>query len=605
MKVFFARWAVTCYLILIFIAASWSLFHPRLFRVHDYIHGARIAEMQRALADGQFPVRWTENFGYGYGMPLFEFYAPLPTYIGVFIYNVTTDLSLSVKLLFLIANIGTVIGGYVLGKKLFGQTGGVVLSAALTLAPYRAVNLFVRGALSEAWAIMFLPLILFFGLTILESAPEKHNRQGFAFLGLVLSLTGLMLTHNLTTLMFVPISFAFLVSYQLGRELIEKKLSQVAHKNYLWLTVAYLLAGGLAAFYMLPAVMEKDFTQINSIVSGYFSYEYHFLYIRQFFQPNWGYEGSSWGPEDTISFFLGWGQLLGLGLVGLLSVKNLFRLWQQGGLKVKLGDAEFGRKELFFLTLTGLFLLLALYLTLLKSKWLWDLIPVLPFIQFPWRWLSLVILFTALLVAFGTRLIGHTLGVWLYLTIIVLGVLINAQYFRPEKYLSDDQEYYYADAKRIREEMSDTLPDYLPLHLKVASPSAKLMPDFNTTKGNDDYLSPRAGNLILIGDTLSVKSLEVVVDRGHHKIIRVELKAPTELTFATAYFPGWQTQVDQAAPTNAIANDQGLITVAVPGGWHTVELELVQTPIRMAADLISVVSLIGFIVSMYVIKKYE
>ena len=67
---------VSLSLLLVIVASSWALLKPGMFDVHDFIHGVRITEMTSALQEGQFPVRWSQNFGYGYGMPLFEFYAP-------------------------------------------------------------------------------------------------------------------------------------------------------------------------------------------------------------------------------------------------------------------------------------------------------------------------------------------------------------------------------------------------------------------------------------------------------------------------------------------------------------------------------------------------
>src|SRR5258706_14692287 len=59
-----------------------SILGPSFFRPHDYTHAARLVEMQRSLQAGELPVRWSRNFGFGYGMPLFNFYAPLPYYFG-------------------------------------------------------------------------------------------------------------------------------------------------------------------------------------------------------------------------------------------------------------------------------------------------------------------------------------------------------------------------------------------------------------------------------------------------------------------------------------------------------------------------------------------
>ena len=100
----------------IILASSWALLHPGIFKIHDFVHGARIAEMARGLNDGQFPVIWSQNFGYGYGMPLFVFYAPLPYFIGAGFYMFGLPLVVSVKLLFLLCTIFTAIGAYKLGS---------------------------------------------------------------------------------------------------------------------------------------------------------------------------------------------------------------------------------------------------------------------------------------------------------------------------------------------------------------------------------------------------------------------------------------------------------------------------------------------------------
>ncbi len=74
---FLKSYFVIIALILIFLLSSYSFFQTSFFHVHDFTHGARIAEMARALDEGQFPVRWSANFGYGFGMPLFNFYLTL------------------------------------------------------------------------------------------------------------------------------------------------------------------------------------------------------------------------------------------------------------------------------------------------------------------------------------------------------------------------------------------------------------------------------------------------------------------------------------------------------------------------------------------------
>ncbi|HEX7017965.1 MAG TPA: 6-pyruvoyl-tetrahydropterin synthase-related protein [Patescibacteria group bacterium] len=581
-KKYFLFWLLA----FIFLASSWSLFHPGFFRVHDYVHGARIAEMYRGLAEGQFPVRWSENFGYGYGMPLYLFYAPLPYYVGALFYWLSFDLVLSVRLLFLLANGGTIIGGYLLGRKLFGTTGGVLVSAAIALAPYRAVNLFVRGAVSEAWAIMFMPFILYFGMELLSQKPTAKKSSLFA--GLVLSVAGLMLSHNLTTLMFVPLSFIFLAMYSV---LIKRQATLLdSFKRVAVVTFGYLLAGGLSAFYMVPAVMEKDLTQIESILSGYFHYSHHFLYIRQFFNPTWGYGGSEWGPDDGISFFLGWGQWLGLVVVTVLVTQTCFHY-----LKKKTSFKSL-RLQLVLFSLSSLVVGVSLYLSLLKSKWLWDIFPLLPFIQFPWRWLSVTIIFVALLTGLATQFLNTKKSRWLYGGVLLLTLVFNAQYFRPERYLDDAAGYYYADEQRIREQMSDILPDYLPKDLKVRT---------DPTQPEASYLAPRQEEeLVREADEVKTKIKSILVDKGHQKMLSIDLPEATPLTFAVAYFPGWQAEVDgQAVDVSASAT--GLVEVWVPAEEHTVAIFFGRTPVRVLADIMSLVSLLLFIFILLPISRFN
>ena len=85
---------------MVFLASSWALFQPELFYVHDFLHAARIAEMARGLSDLHIPVRWSQNFGYGYGMPLFQFYAPLPYFFGALLYLGGFSIIIAVKALF-------------------------------------------------------------------------------------------------------------------------------------------------------------------------------------------------------------------------------------------------------------------------------------------------------------------------------------------------------------------------------------------------------------------------------------------------------------------------------------------------------------------------
>lgn len=550
------RFIFSFFTALVVLATSWSLFHPGFFRVHDYVHAARIGEMLIGLQDGQLPVRWSENFGYGYGMPLFQFYAPLPYYVGATLFWTGLDVVVVIKVLYILANLLTAVGAYFVGKKLFGGTGGWVAATLYTLAPYRAVNLYVRGAVSEAWAMMALPWILYGIVLIIQK-----KRSGFWIL--LISLVGLMLSHNLTTLMFVPISGLFALSYWLTYNWPALRQSQLKAnaQQLLVLGSSYLAAIGLAAFYLFPALLENSFTKIQQIFSGYFHYDNHFLYIRQFITPFWGYGGSSWGPDDTISFFLGYGQLIGLIIFGLAIVAALLR-------------KQLKPTKLFLYGSLVLFLILSCFMTLLRSKFIWDALPLLTTIQFPWRWLSVASLMTALLGGAGISLI-HLKRVRIVVASVVIAItlLANTAYFQPESYMDNPHDLYYTDPAKIQKEMSQILPDYIPASMS-------------------DTLSPPTVPFLVPAGTED--KVEMLINRSDQKLFKTNFLSPVVFNPMIASYPGWQVEIDGQV-VEWQSGEHGTIAVSVPAGERLVGVYLGRTPVRAISDAVSLFSIVGVV----------
>ena len=561
---FLKSYFVVIALILIFLLSSYSFFHASFFHVHDFTHGARIAEMARALDEGQFPVRWSANFGYGFGMPLFNFYAPLPYFIGALFFKMGFDVVASIKLLCLFINLITVISSYLLGKKMLGRFGGLLLASAYTLAPYRAVNLFVRGAFSEVFAMAFLPLVIF---AIIAFVKNQHKKY---LLLLLVSIFAIILSHNLTAMIFLPLGALFTFLYLCY----QKKL------KLLWpIAGQFLLALGLSAFYMIPAFMEKDLTIINKIFSGYFHYSHHFLYIRQFFQDSWQYGGSAWGPDDDVSFFLGKGQLLSLVVLALLSLCHLIK-----------SRKNFIKNQLFFYSLVfAIFCFLSLFMSILKSKFIWDNIVLLQYIQFPWRFLSITSLFLAILASLSIYLFTNKKIKFLYGVLLMAVLFINASYFKPEKFLDDADALYYDDAQKIQNQMSETLPDYIPLQMA----EEKILLAKNQELAN-----------FWLEDTKSSGKMSSVVDRGFEKMIDTDFAKAEVLNFKVANFIGWQAELDGEKWSINTNHELGNIQLDVPAGQHRVGIYFTEnTPARRIGDIVSVLALLASFYFFYPFAK--
>lgn len=584
LKKFFTKRLTIIFLILIFMASTWSLYTNQFFRVHDYTHGARIAEMAISLKEGRFPVRWSPNFGFGFGMPLFNFYAPLPYYLGAVLFNLGLPLVLTIKIaLYFLPNLLSLIGAFKLGKKAFGRLAGIVLAATYTLAPYRAVNLFVRGALSEIWAMAFLPWVIYAIIKLAEHLKNKQ-KQKKNYLLLTLSLSGIILSHNLTALMFIPLSalFAFVLFLKNSNFDIKKTFAK------LWPVIGiYLLSFMLTAFYVVPSFLEKDFSKIDFIFSGYFEYHHHFLYIRQFFKNNWQYGGSAWGPNDDISFFLGWGQILSIFALTVFFIKYI---WQN---KNKLKEIA-TNKKFFYAVIFGFFSILALFMSIMKSKFIWDNFGILQFIQFPWRWLTVASLFIAVLAALSTIFIKKPFYRYIYAVILLILTLFNAVFFRPEKYLEDSNSLYYSDEALIQKEMSAVLPDYIPTQMA----EGKVLKE----------LSQKLPQIWLNDEVAIINEFDFHVDRSHEKLLEVNLSEEALLNFKVAYFPGWQAEVDGEIADIVINEEIGNIQVLTPKGSSKVGIYFSENTLaRKIGDSFSIAGLIIFFLyfSPFLEKKHK
>lgn len=566
-------------LLLLVVLTSWPLMQPTLFIVHDFVQGARIVELANGLQQGQLPVIWSQHLGYGYGMPLFQFYAPLPYYFTAVFYLLGTPLASSVKLLFWVVNIGIVTLSYQLGKRLFTPTLGVLLAALISLAPYRALNLYIRGAVSESWGMM-AGVGMFLGATMII----KNQRAGWwVFL---VSSVGLMLSHNLSIILFVP----FVAVFSLLLMTTEKKSSLK------WLlqtagtfVAAGILAVGLSAFYLLPMFLEKDFTQVESLIVGvgnYFDYHIHYLYIKQFLVPFWGYGGSGYGPNDTISFYLGAGMLLALPLAGAAVSVRIQQVLGKNIRNWKLAAVQPLLKELYWPVSLLVLGLLSLWLATAKAGFVWDSIEMLRFIQFPWRFIGVAVVLLSLgcvasLAQLRSQFVQKALSVLLFAVL-----LLNGQYFRPEEYLPSNDQYYYSDPGRIAAEMSKTLPDYLPTGFNSAVPVA-------TTA----IASASAG----VEGHYTVQQ-----NKATQLILATEFSESQLVSFARASYPGWQVSSNDQ-PLETTSSADGLVTAQVPAGRQVVVVELLDTPVRAQAKLISVVAVLitGAIVVWQQKKKYE
>lgn len=360
-------------LIILSFPAIRSILTPGYFPMHDDTQVVRVDQMYQALKSGQFPVRWVPDLGYGYGYPIFNFYNPLPYYFGAGLMFLGLDALWATKTMFIAPILFSGLAMYWLTKKYFGTVAALVSGVFYVYAPYHAVQIYVRGAVAEYWAYAFIPLVIYAFLS---------KRQLLAAISLAL----LILSHNLTAFMLIP----FLVLFRPIRPI--------------------LLGLGLSAFFWFPALAEQHLTRVPQMVSQQFNPLEHFVYPGQLWASDWGYAGSAPGRADGLSFMIG----------------KLHIIFTLLALVIFVFSRKITKSTRRLVLLAISYWLFAMFMLLPLSHFIWANLPVLHFLQFPWRYLSFVALFTSILTGFAITRFPKI--AWL----LPLFVLYSTKFFQPQ-----------------------------------------------------------------------------------------------------------------------------------------------------------------------------
>ncbi|HZY43502.1 MAG TPA: 6-pyruvoyl-tetrahydropterin synthase-related protein [Anaerolineae bacterium] len=352
----------------------------------------RLQQLVTNLHDGVFPARWMPDAAYGLGYPFFNYYASLPYYFASIFNLLGFDLLISIKIVQTLGFVLAACGMFRWADRHFNSRWiSWLIAIAYLYAPFHFVNVYVRGdSLSEFYAFVFYPLILISIDRVVESPRSFH--------WLALAYGGLILTHNVSALIFAPFALVY-AAIRIPHSAIKKSIMA--------LTLGFLLAFALSAWFWLPALGESNLAQLDAQTTGYFNYAEHFRTI-DLVQASIGFDYSiATAPGSNTPFAMGLVQAL-VTLLGLIALVVTWRRDQNKSLRV------------FALIGLGLSTLMLTPL----SRMVWDHLPLLPFAQFPWRFLSIQALFTSLIIGYAVSIIPARRWVFVIFNLLVGSILV-------------------------------------------------------------------------------------------------------------------------------------------------------------------------------------
>lgn len=519
-------------LILLSIIPLFDLLKPGLPITHDgQDHVARIANFYQNLSEGNLIPRWAPNLNWGYGHPILMFLYPLPSYAASLFHFLGFSLVDSLKIVFGFTFSLSGIFMYIWLREFLGDYPGFIGGLLYMFAPYRFVDLYVRGAIGEHVAFVFLPLILYF---LFRLSKEKVFHS-FILIGGALSLAGLFLSHNAVSIMFLPIA----ISYSIFLLFTNGKRKQLVYK---YLSVL-MLGIGLSSFFLLPAFFEGKYT-LRDIVTVK-DYATRFSDVSKFISGVWNY-----------------------GISGQFSVQVGIVHWTFTILALPVVFFLYKKKNKLWILISGAIFVFVgtIFLMTPQSGFIWEKLTILQKFQFPWRFLSIVVFITSL---FGAAVINQLKSLRKLLTIIfiVLILLLNKDYWHAKAFLLKDESFFTGiyngttDTGESSPIWSVRFMEKRPkIHAEVITGSAKL---------NEGYRNSTKHEYKIKADSI------------------------TRVKENTLYFPGWdvfvdgkKTKIEFQDPAN-----RGLMTFFVSQGLHNIKIYFAETNLRLFSDIISFVSI--------------
>ena len=555
--------AVVCLLGLPATVPLWASRLPRSF--DGLFHLFRLLQLDYLTRQLVLFPRWAPDFLYGYGYPIFNFVPHLPYYVGGIFRIVGLSLVHTVLFSFGLALLASGVAMFLFARDAFGSKAAIVASVAYMYAPFHLYDMLFRGHLPGAWAMVLYPLMLWSFRRLIRN--QSATASYFAYSALLYA--GSFLSHNPAHLIFTPFLLFYLV-FLVWR-------AQTRRTAAAFRAISALAVGaGLAAFFWIPALWDRQFIQIERMITPPdLDYHSHFITLSDLLTiPGTAITGLM-NPEVPNS--LG-PVLVSLCIFSMLGLRRLRRPDERAHLVIAL------------VGLAGV-----VFMVLPQSVGLWNSLPLLKYLVFPHRFLRLACLVIAILAGSVVRLFvdsEETLSPSFAVTIASAGMIIVSA-------LSMLYPPYYAGLS-----LNPTLAD---------------MMEFERTTGTmgttsfGEYLPvwvdwiPRSSPLeAFYASSSTVERLEYasLPDGAHVEkadygplwaIMELDSPQPFEAVFNILYFPGWQAYVDGQKAETGPTTGSGLTSLWVPAGSHVVEVRFEDTPVRTVSKAISALSIAALV----------
>jgi hypothetical protein len=497
--------------------------------------------------------RWLATANYGAGEPRFIFYPPLSWTLGALLGS-TVGVVLGqsagwtfAPILFTFFSIFAAgVCVYLLALTLASRLAALTAACLFVANPYLLFVAYERTAYAELLATPFIALLLLFSL-----------RKVLPVTAMAVVIAGLWLTNA---------PAAVMGCYALAFVSLLRLLKERDWPNALRAAASCGLGLALAGFYLVPAAWEQRWVQISRAIDHGMRVQDSFLFR---------YAGQVYHDQVLRTASILTVILVSIGVIA-------------SGVIIARKRGKLEAPALIFASLLGCLFLLQFPV----SMPLWRALPRLQFLQFPWRWLLVVSILSACLVAMALTRRTASLSksnprhAKLFLIPVVTLVCVSVWLCSRSFYLACDDQ--------------DTIAGQLATFHDGAG-----------VEGTDEYTSVGADNSAIFQDTPQVRLLtipdaeEPASDAGDNpewpgyslgaidaapgtitiarwepesRQVSVVTKEPAFAVLTLMDYPAWQVTVNGRDINNRPKREDGLMTVPIEAGKSVIAVDWSTTP---------------------------
>ena len=525
---------------------------------------------------------WAASPNYLAGEPRFVFYPPLSWLLGGLLGLVLpwnwTGLAFT-----LLALAGAGFSFRAMARHWMPEDSATIAACLYVVNPYMLFVAYERGAMAELLAATWFPLIVLFALRN-DSGPEHSGPARPSFLPLSFTVAALWLTNA---------PAAVMGCYMLAVIVAVAALTTRSWRPIARALPAVALGLALAGFWLIPAIYEQRWVQIQLALGPLMHVEDSFLF---------GYVPLPNGTPDDQFDTLYHNHILQLAswITVALILATALAAWKSGaprpwfwGRGNRKRESE--RFDVLFLPL----LVIAAVVTVLQFRFsdpLWRHIPELQYLQFPWRWmLVLGFIFAALAgLAIGreqtTRRAIAARALAVLILAATMALLSSVFFWQP----CDEEDNIAAQRTAFTNTGFQGTDEYTP-QAAGNSQIQQSLPKVRLLRAPDAEAAHAAGDNPPLWRPDNAQEIPAAIRIARWTPERIDATiATTTPGYAVLHlmdYPAWRVILNNSESQTHLHRSDGLLVIPIAAGSSTISIRWRLTPDQSAGMALTLAAL--------------